>query len=212
MNKLIKTDICVIGAGSGGLSVAAGAVQMGAQTVLVEGGKIGGDCLNYGCVPSKALLAAAHRAQSPAGNKPFGLSATRPKVDFAGVMRHVRNTIEAIEPMDSVERFSRLGVNVVQAYGQFIDAQTLQAGEQTIRAKRFVIATGSSAYIPPIRGLSSIPYLTNETLFELDKKPAHLMILGAGPIGVEMAQAFARLGSQVTLIESAQRILGREDS
>ncbi len=212
MNKLIKTDICVIGAGSGGLSVAAGAVQMGAQTVLVEGGKMGGDCLNYGCVPSKALLAAAHRAQSPAGNKPFGLSATRPKVDFAGVMRHVRNTIEAIEPMDSVERFSRLGVNVVQAYGQFIDAQTLQAGEQTIRAKRFVIATGSSAYIPPIRGLSSAPYLTNETLFELDKKPAHLMILGAGPIGVEMAQAFARLGSQVTLIESAPRILGREDS
>ena len=101
---------------------------------------------------------------------------------------------------------------MVQAYGQFIDAQTLQAGEQTIRAKRFVIATGSSAYIPPIRGLSSITYLTNETLFELDKKPAHLMILGAGSIGVEMAQAFARLGSQVTLIESAQRILGREDS
>ncbi len=212
MSKIIHTDICVIGAGSGGLSVAAGAVQMGAETVLVEGGKMGGDCLNYGCVPSKALLAAAHRAQATNGNNAFGLSATRPKVDFAGVMQHVKQTIEAIEPMDSVERFSRLGVNVVQAYGQFIDARTLRAGDKTIRAKRFVIATGSSAYIPPIRGLSSAPYLTNETLFDLQKKPAHLMILGAGPIGVEMAQAFARLGSRVTLIESAPRILGREDS
>ncbi|MDC0131872.1 FAD-dependent oxidoreductase [Alphaproteobacteria bacterium] len=212
MSEQITTDICVIGAGSGGLSVAAGAVQMGAQVVLVEGGKMGGDCLNYGCVPSKALLAAAHRAHQPTGNKPFGLSATKPKVNFAKVMQHVRETIQAIEPMDSVERFSSLGVHVVEAYGRFLDKRTLQAGNTTIRAKRFVIATGSHAYVPPIKGLKTAPYLTNETLFDLTTQPKHLMILGAGPIGVEMAQAFARLGTKVTLLETADRILGREDT
>jgi pyruvate/2-oxoglutarate dehydrogenase complex dihydrolipoamide dehydrogenase (E3) component len=212
MSEQITTDICVIGAGSGGLSVAAGAVQMGAKVVLVEGGKMGGDCLNYGCVPSKALLAAAHRAHQPSHNKPFGLSATKPKVNFAKVMQHVRETIQAIEPMDSVERFSSLGVHVVEAYGRFLDPRTLQAGDQTIRAKRFVIATGSSAYVPPIEGLQTTPYLTNETLFDLTTQPKHLIVLGAGPIGVEMAQAFARLGTKVTLLETADRILGREDA
>jgi pyruvate/2-oxoglutarate dehydrogenase complex dihydrolipoamide dehydrogenase (E3) component len=211
MSQHITTDICVIGAGSGGLSVAAGAVQMGASVVLVEGGKMGGDCLNYGCVPSKALLAAAHRARAPQKNAPFGLSAPTPEVDFPAVMQHVRRTIEAIEPMDSVERFSHLGVHVIEAHGRFTGRQTLQAGDTEIRAKRFVIATGSHAYIPDIEGLSDTTYLTNETLFDLRQQPRHLMILGGGPIGVEMAQAFARLGSQVTLIEAAPRILGRDD-
>ena len=211
MSQHITTDICVIGAGSGGLSVAAGAVQMGASVVLVEGGKMGGDCLNYGCVPSKALLAAAHRARAPQKNAPFGLSAPTPEVDFPAVMQHVRRTIEAIEPMDSVERFSHLGVHVIEAHGRFTGRQTLQAGDTEIRAKRFVIATGSHAYIPDIEGLSDTAYLTNETLFDLRQQPRHLMILGGGPIGVEMAQAFARLGSQVTLIEAAPRILGRDD-
>ena len=210
MAQHIKTDICVIGGGSGGLSVAAGAAQMGAQTVLVEGHKMGGDCLNYGCVPSKALLAAAERAHMGRGNKPFGVAATRPKVDFAAVMGHVRETIEAIEPVDSVERFSGLGVRVIEETGKFIGRNKLQAGDMTITAKRFVIATGSTAAVPNIRGLKSVPYLTNETIFTLTRQPTHLLIIGGGPIGVEMAQAFCRLGSAVTLVE-ADKVLGRED-
>lgn len=211
MSSEIKTDICVIGGGSGGLSVAAGAAQMGTQVVLVEGHKMGGDCLNYGCVPSKALLAAADRAVTARKNPDFGLSAPSVRVDFAKVMAHVKDTIAAIEPADSVERFAGLGVNVIEARGKFIDRKTLKAGNTTIRAKRFVIATGSQAAIPPIKGLKSAPYLTNETVFELTRRPKHLLVLGGGPIGVEMAQAFARLGSKVTLIEGAT-ILGREDS
>ena len=210
MAQHIKTDICVIGGGSGGLSVAAGAAQMGAQTVLVEGHKMGGDCLNYGCVPSKALLAAAERAHMGRGNKPFGVAATRPKVDFAAVMGHVRETIEAIEPVDSVGRFSGLGVRVIEETGKFIGRNKLQAGDMTITAKRFVIATGSTAAVPNIRGLKSVPYLTNETIFTLTRQPKHLLIIGGGPIGAEMAQAFCRLGSAVTLVE-ADKVLGRED-
>ena len=210
MAKQIKTDICVIGGGSGGLSVAAGAAQMGAQVVLVEGHKMGGDCLNYGCVPSKALLAAANRAVAHQANTDFGLSAAKPKVDFAKVMAHVSDVIKSIEPMDSVERFAGLGVKVIEAKGKFIDRKTLRAGNSTISAKRFVIATGSSAAIPPVKGLKGVPYLTNETIFSLQKQPKHLLVLGGGPIGAEMAQAFARLGSKVTLLEAA-RFLGRED-
>ena len=210
MAERIKTDICVIGGGSGGLSVAAGASQMGAQVVLVEGHKMGGDCLNYGCVPSKALLAAAERAYMGRSNTAFGVAAARPKVDFAGVMAHVRETIEAIEPVDSVERFSGLGVRVIEATGKFINRKTIKAGNVEITAKRFVIATGSVAAIPNIRGLKSVPYLTNETIFSLTHQPKHLMIIGGGPIGAEMAQAFARLGSSVTVLE-ADKLLGRED-
>ena len=210
MAKQIKTDICVIGGGSGGLSVAAGAAQMGAQVVLVEGHKMGGDCLNYGCVPSKALLAAANRAVAHKANTDFGLSAAKPKVDFAKVMAHVSDVIKSIEPMDSVERFAGLGVKVIEAKGKFIDRKTLRAGNSTISAKRFVIATGSSAAIPPVKGLKGVPYLTNETIFSLQKQPKHLLVLGGGPIGAEMAQAFARLGSKVTLLEAAT-FLGRED-
>ena len=210
MAKQIKTDICVIGGGSGGLSVAAGAAQMGAQVVLVEAHKMGGDCLNYGCVPSKALLAAANRAVAHQANTDFGLSAAKPKVDFAKVMAHVSDVIKSIEPMDSVERFAGLGVKVIEAKGKFIDRKTLRAGNSTISAKRFVIATGSSAAIPPVKGLKGVPYLTNETIFSLQKQPKHLLVLGGGPIGAEMAQAFARLGSKVTLLEAA-RFLGRED-
>ena len=210
MARQIKTDICVIGGGSGGLSVAAGAAQMGAQVVLVEGHKMGGDCLNYGCVPSKALLAAANRAVAHQANTDFGLSAAKPKVDFAKVMAHVSDVIKSIEPMDSVERFAGLGVKVIEAKGKFIDRKTLRAGNSTISAKRFVIATGSGAAIPPVKGLKGVPYLTNETIFSLQKQPNHLLVLGGGPIGAEMAQAFARLGSKVTLLEAAT-FLGRED-
>lgn len=208
--ETIKTDICVIGAGSGGLSVAAGAAQMGAKTVLIEKGKMGGDCLNYGCVPSKSLLAAAKRAQSFRSGEAFGIKAQEPVVDFAQVHAHVESVIAAIAPNDSVERFEGLGVKVIQAAARFTGPRTLEAGGYEITARRFVIATGSRAAVPPIPGLGDVSYLTNETLFELTECPTHLLIIGGGPIGMEMAQAHKRLGAEVTVIE-AGKALGKED-
>lgn len=206
----IKTDICVIGAGSGGLSVAAGAVQMGARVVLVEGHRMGGDCLNYGCVPSKALLAAGKAAQAHRGGAGFGVTPHEPQIDYAAAMDHVARAIAAIAPHDSVERFEGLGVRVISEYGRFESSTCLIAGNHRITARRFVIATGSSPLVPPIKGLDGVPYLTNETLFDLRTRPDHLLIIGGGPIGMEMAQAHHRLGSKVTVIEGATA-LGRED-
>ena len=208
--KLVKADICVIGAGSGGLSVAAGAAQMGARTVLIERDKMGGDCLNTGCVPSKALLAAAHAADSIQHGKTLGVNASRVKIDFDAVKGHVRNVIAAIEPHDSVERFEGLGVNVLKGNARFVDAQTAKVGGFQVQAKKFVVATGSTAAIPPIQGLRKTDFLTNETIFDLKKAPDHLLIIGGGAIGVEMAQAHARLGSKVTILE-ADRLLPRSD-
>ncbi|MGY6549217.1 MAG: dihydrolipoyl dehydrogenase family protein [Roseinatronobacter sp.] len=198
----ITTDICVIGGGSGGLSVAAGAVQMGARVVLVEGHKMGGDCLNYGCVPSKAMLAqaAAVRARGTAPDAQ----------DFRAAMAHVKATIAAIAPHDSVERFEALGVQVISGMGSFASPRELVVGDQVIRARRFVVATGSRARIPDLPGLAELPYMTNETLFDQTECPGHLLILGAGPIGLEMAQAHRRLGARVTVLEGG-RALGRED-
>ena len=204
MAQTLKTDICVIGAGSGGLSVAAGAAQFGLDVVLIEKGRMGGDCLNYGCVPSKALIAAAHRVHAAAHAGPFGIGLPKPEIDFAAVMRHVHRTIEAIAPNDSVERFTGLGVKVIENEGRFISPTEVQAGDVTIAARRFVIATGSAPLAPPITGLSETPYLTNETVFELEEKPEHLVILGGGPIGLELAQAFCRLGTRVTVAEAVE--------
>ncbi|WP_425052872.1 dihydrolipoyl dehydrogenase family protein [Psychromarinibacter sp. S121] len=210
MPETIKADICVIGAGSGGLSVAAGAVQMGAKVVLLEGGKMGGDCLNYGCVPSKALIAAAAQAHAMTAGETLGVSPVTPKVDYAAAMEHVRQTIETIAPVDSQERFEGLGVRVIREWGRFVSDREVQAGPYAIRARRFVIATGSSPMVPAIPGLEDVPYLTNETLFGLREKPAHLLIIGGGPIGIEMAQAHRRLGCEVTVIEG-ETALGRDD-
>lgn len=205
----IKTDLCIIGGGSGGLSLAAGAVQMGASVVLVEGHKMGGDCLNYGCVPSKALLAAAKQAHLTRKGG-FGVVGHDPKADYAAAKDHVAQVIRTIEPHDSVERFEGLGVRVIQAFGSFLSPTELQAGDHVITARRFVVATGSSPLVPPIPGIDGVPYLTNETLFDLREKPAHLLIIGGGPIGMEMAQAHRRLGCEVTVIEGA-RALGKDD-
>lgn len=206
---MIETDLCVIGAGAGGLSVAAGAAQMGARVVLVEGHRMGGDCLNYGCVPSKALLAVAKAAE--AQRKGFsGVIGTVPQVDYAAAMAHVATTIAAIEPHDSQERFEGLGVQVLRGWGRFTGPRSLDVNGHIVRARRFVIATGSRPAIPPIPGLDVVPYLTNETLFDLRAAPRHLLVLGGGPIGLEMAQAHRRLGCAVTVIEGA-RALGRED-
>jgi pyruvate/2-oxoglutarate dehydrogenase complex dihydrolipoamide dehydrogenase (E3) component len=205
----IETDICVIGAGSGGLSVAAGAVQMGARVVLIEAGEMGGDCLNAGCVPSKALIAAAKAAE--AQRRGFrGVAAHEPGVDFGAVKDHVAAVIAQIAPVDSQERFEGLGCTVIRAFARFISPREVQAGDQIIRARRFVIATGSRPFVPPIQGVETVPYLTNETIFELRERPEHLVVIGGGPIGVEMAQAHRRLGSAVTVIEGA-KVLGRED-
>ena len=202
-NGVLQADLCIIGAGSGGLSVAAGAVQMGASVVLIERHLMGGDCLNTGCVPSKALLAAAHAAQAQRGSARFGVAAHEPVVDFAAVMAHVHGTIAAIAPHDSVARFEALGCTVIQASARFTGERELEAGGQRVAARRFVIATGSRAATPPIPGLAETPFLTNETLFGLTELPTHLAIIGGGPIGLEMAQAFRRLGSQVTVLERA---------
>ena len=200
--KIIKTDLCILGGGSGGLSVAAGAVQMGARVVLCEADKMGGDCLNNGCVPSKALLAAAKRAEAVRTAKAFGLNAHIDSIDYGAVSDHVTSVVDSIAPHDSVERFEKLGCTVIQSAGKFIDAHTVQAGDTQIRAKKFVIATGSRAAIPPIDGLADTPYLTNETIFDLREQPSHLIIIGGGPIGCEMAQAHHLLGTKVTLLEA----------
>ncbi|MGE0847460.1 MAG: NAD(P)/FAD-dependent oxidoreductase [Flavobacteriaceae bacterium] len=201
MSDVIETDICVIGGGSGGLSVAAAAAAFGVPTVLVERAKMGGDCLNYGCVPSKALLAAGKRAQHMRTAAAFGVADADPQVNFGRVNDHVQGVIAAIAPNDSVERFTGLGVRVIKAEARFTGRDTIDAGGQTVRARRFVIATGSSAAVPPIPGLDTVPHFTNETIFELRRRPSRLIIIGGGPIGMEMAQAFRRLGAEVTVLE-----------
>ena len=206
---MIHTDICVIGAGAAGLSVAAGAVQMGARVVLIEAGEMGGDCLNSGCVPSKALLAAAHKAHQTAQSA-FGVAGHDPAPDFAAAKDHLRSVIARIAPVDSQARFEGLGVRVIRARARFRSPTTLTAGDHVITARRFVIATGSRPAVPSVPGLGDVPYLTNETLFDLSARPDHLIIIGGGPIGIEMAQAHRRLGSAVTVVEAA-RALGRDD-
>ena len=194
-------DLVVIGAGSAGLSVAAGAVQMGARVVLIEGGEMGGDCLNTGCVPSKALIEAARRAKGAASAKNLGVSCHDVTVDYASVMRHARETIAAIEPHDSQERFEGLGVRVIRGYAEFASKNSVRVGDETITARRIIVATGATPIAPPIKGLDAVSYFTNETFFENRNRPDHLIIIGGGPIGVEMAQAHAQLGIKITLIE-----------
>jgi pyruvate/2-oxoglutarate dehydrogenase complex dihydrolipoamide dehydrogenase (E3) component len=212
MAESLTPDICVIGAGAGGLSVAAAAAAFGVSVVLVEKGKLGGECLNTGCVPSKSLLASAARAHTVARARVFGISAAAPEIDFGRVHRRVHDVIAAIAPNDSKERFGGLGVRVIQGAARFKDRATVVAGDGIeIKARRFVIATGSSPSVPPIPGLDAVPYLTNETVFDPTVAPQHLIVVGAGPVGLELAQAFRRLGSAVTVLDAAQP-LAREDT
>ncbi len=201
MGQQVNVDLCIIGAGSGGLSVAAGAQQMGASTALIEKGLMGGDCLNYGCVPSKALLAAGHAAAAIRHGADFGVNAGHTEIVAEKVYGHVRNTIAAIAPNDSVERFEGLGVKVFQGEGRFTGPGTVVVGDTIIKARRFVIATGSRAFVPPIKGLEQVPFMTNETIFNGPDLPKHLIVIGGGPIGIEMAQAHRHLGCRVTVLE-----------
>lgn len=209
MPEMLTPDLCVLGAGAGGLVVAAGGSQMGASVVLVEAGRMGGSSLNTGCVPSKALLAAGHAAH--AGRRPgFGLAGCDPDIDFAAVMAQVRRTIAAIAPNHAVERLQGLGVTVLQGFGRFTGPGEMAVGDTRIKARRFVIATGAAPLVPALPGLDAVPFLTHETIWDLRERPAHLLVLGGGPVGVELAQAFRRLGSAVTIVEAA-RLLPRED-
>lgn len=210
MAERIEVDICVIGAGTGGLTVAAGAVRLGARTALFERGKMGGDCLNYGCVPSKALLAAAKTAKLIGKAGRFGIAAAPPAIDFAAVNRHVHGAIAAIAPHDSQERFEALGVKVIRAEARFTGPREVAGGGVTVAARRIVIATGTSPAAPPIPGLDQVPFLTNETLFDSTVLPDHLIVVGGGPVGIEMAQAHRLLGSHVTVLE-ADDILTKDD-
>ena len=206
----IETDFCIIGAGSGGLALAAAAAAFGQRVVLIEKHKMGGDTLNYGSVPSKALLAAAKRANAMRTASPLGVRGVEPLIDFAAVREHIKRTIANASPNASPERFAGLGVRVIAAAGKFIDKSTVVAGDFRITARRFVIATGSSPVIPPIPGLQDVPYFTNETIFENAKPLPHLIVIGADATGLELAQSYRRLGSQVTVLDATQA-LSEED-
>ena len=205
-------DAIVIGAGSAGLTAAGGLALFGRNVALIEADEMGGECLNTGCVPSKALLAAAERSHVIKGEA-MGVQATGREVDFAGVRAHYQGAIAAIAPHDSQERFEAMGVEVIRAPATLLGgtgAGAVLAGNRELIAPRIVIAAGSRPAIPPIEGLDQVPYLTNETLWGLAELPRHLAIIGAGAVGMEMAQAFCRLGAQVTVIAPG-RPLERDD-
>ena len=202
MAKVLKTDICIIGAGSGGLSVAAAAAALKTPVILIEKGELGGDCLNTGCVPSKALIAVGKAAQDMRNAVRFGLGALEPAVDFDKVMAAVKLSIAAIGASDSQARYEAMGVRVIRAAARFTAKDRIEAGGFSIKARRYVIATGSTPALPPIPGLASTPHLTTDTLFDLKTLPRRLLVIGAGAVGLEMAQAFQRLGSQVEVIDS----------
>ena len=210
MTTKYDVDLCIIGAGSGGLSVAAGAAQLGRSVVLFEAEDMGGDCLNSGCVPSKALIAAGKHAHALSSGAAFGVAPAELNVDFSAVKSHVQGIIDHIAPVDSQERFEGLGCIVIREYASFKDAQTVVSDTAEVRAKRIIVATGSRASAPPIPGLADTPYLTNETIFTIPKQPKHLLVIGAGPIGIELGQAFSRLGSKVEIVDIAAP-LGRSE-
>lgn len=210
MAEKLSVDLCIIGAGSGGLSVAAGAAQLGATVALIEHKAMGGDCLNAGCVPSKSLIAASRIVSTYREASAFGIDYEKPHVDFKRVHDHIHQVMDTISVNDSIERFQGLGVQVILEEGHFIAPDTIQAGNWEIKARTFVVATGSSPALPEIAGLKSIPYLTNETIFSLRDKPSHLLVIGSGPIGCEIAQAYSSLGVDVTIL-GGSKLLARDD-
>jgi dihydrolipoamide dehydrogenase len=209
-------NLVVIGAGAGGLVSAYIAAAVKAKVTLVEGHKMGGDCLNYGCVPSKALIRSAKLARQIRTADRFGVKDARGTVDFAAVMKRVQDVIRTIEPHDSVERYSQLGVEVLQGYARItspwsVEVALADGGSRTLTTRNIVIAAGASPFVPPIPGLAEAGVLTSDTVWGLKELPRRLLVLGGGPIGSELAQSFARLGSQVTQVEMADRLLVRED-
>ena len=198
-----EVDLAVIGAGSAGLSAASGAAQLGRSVVMFEAHEMGGDCLNTGCVPSKAIIRAGKAAQAFREASKYGIENQAPEVNFAHVQNHVRGVIAKIEPHDSQERFEGLGVTVIREAARFAGKTTLETDNHIVEARRIIVATGSRAAAPPIPGLEDVPYLTNETIWDIEEQPSHLIIIGAGPIGIELGQTFKRLGTNVTVIDIA---------
>lgn len=212
--KIMKYDyhVIIIGAGSAGLVVASGAATLGAKVALIEGEKMGGDCLNAGCVPSKAFLKAAHLAKEIRESHKYGLGSIINEVNLEDIMKRVKSVIEEIEPHDSRERFESLGVEVISEHGEMLDEHTVKIGERIITSKSIVIATGSEPVIPKIKGLEDVSYLTNRNIFDLKKLPKHFIILGGGPIGLELGQGFRHLGSKVTIIDMSDSLFGKDDA
>jgi len=206
-------DLGVLGGGAAGLTAAAGAAQFGAKTILVEKAKkLGGDCLHFGCVPSKTLIRTASVWSLARRAKEFGLPEIElPPVNLATVMDRVRSVIDTIQEHDSPERFCKLGAEVRFGSPRFVDDHTVDLDGALLTARAWIVATGSGPSLPPVEGIESVPYWTNETVFSQKELPGHLVILGGGPIGVEMAQAFRRLGSKVTVVELSDQVLGPED-
>lgn len=201
----------VIGAGSGGLVAASGAATLGAKVALIEKEKMGGDCLNTGCVPSKTLLKSAHLADMIKNHQEYGLGAELASVNLEAVMDRVQKIIKAIEPHDSIERYQELGVDVILGEAKLFDSNTVLVNDKKITAKTIVIATGSKASVPKIEGLEKSYYYTNEDIFTLKKLPNHLIVFGSGPIGLELGQAFRHLGSTVTIIGRNKQIFPKDD-
>jgi dihydrolipoamide dehydrogenase len=207
-----KYDIVMIGGGTGGLIVTSVAAQLGLKVLLIERrDKLGGDCLHTGCVPSKTLIHAAKVASLMRRANEYGLKSVEPEVDLGLVSDHVQSVIDQIQPHDDPERFRGYGAEVLFGHANFTDSHTVEVNGQSIQGRRFVIASGSSPFVPPIPGLDEVPYLTNENIFSLRELPARLIVLGGGAIGIEMAQAYARLGSRVTIVERLPHILPQED-
>ena len=203
-------DVIVIGGGAAGLTAAGGVALFGLKAALIEGHKMGGECLNNGCVPSKALITAAKRAAEARIATRHGVTLGEPKVAWSGVHKHIHDAIAHIYPHDSPERFEEMGVEVIQDWARVTGKHSVEVAGRTLTAPRIVIATGSKPFVPPIEGLDGVPYLTNENLFDLTEQPDHLIIIGGGVIGMEMAQAFSRLGSAVTVINPGP-LMGRDD-
>jgi pyruvate/2-oxoglutarate dehydrogenase complex dihydrolipoamide dehydrogenase (E3) component len=206
-----RYNLVVIGGGTAGLVTAAGAAGLGAKVALIERGLLGGDCLNVGCVPSKAILAASRYAATVRQAGQFGTACENISVDFSAVMQRMRKLRAGISPHDSAQRFQQLGIDVYFGQATFVDSHTIQVGTERLQFRNAVIATGGRAAAPSIPGLSTVAYLTNETIFSLTTLPKRLVVIGGGPIGCEMAQAFARFGAQVTLLENGSHVLSRED-
>jgi len=211
MNTGITADLVVIGGGTAGIVAAKTAASFGSKVVLVERDRTGGDCLWTGCVPSKALIAAAAAATAVRRGSAFGISAADVTVDFSQVMQHVRGAITTIAPVDSPEALTAAGVSVIEGAARFTGPRGVTIGEHRISFAQAVLATGAAPTVPPLPGLAAVDYLTSETIWDLTELPRRLLVLGGGSVGCELAQAFARLGSQVTIVESAQTLVPRED-
>ncbi|MEO0367302.1 MAG: dihydrolipoyl dehydrogenase [Pseudomonadota bacterium] len=204
-------NLVVIGAGSGGLVAALIAAAVKAKVILIERDKMGGDCLNTGCVPSKALLRSAKIANYMNRAEEFGFAKVDVQPQFKEIMQRVQDVIATIEPHDSVERFTGLGVECVQGEGKVIDKHTVQVGDRTIRTKNIILSAGARPFVPPIEGLAEVGYLTSDSVWELEALPKRLVVLGGGPIGCELSQAFSKLGAEVTVVEMMDQLMGRED-